>query len=759
MRNDEPELFQHYRVLRRQGDGKLWELGRGAMGVTYKAVDTRLHVNVCLKIIHERLLLEENARERFLREARAAASLRHRNVASVFHLGEYEHNYFYVMEFVDGETLEALVDRAGPLSVIDALAIVQQVSRALMAGHSKKLVHRDIKPSNIMLADEVDEPAVVKLIDFGLAKSVVDASASLSDVNTSGFLGTPRYASPEQCDERPLDIRSDIYSLGATLWFLLTGEPPFTGSIGQVFAQHLGKPPPLEKLPPHIPDGVRTLLGRMLAKNPTDRQATPSVLRGEIENCLREAPASGLVVPLSTLEIHPPAEDAEPAADDPHADLSVAADGSLATSARVPLEAPLAEAFASALAPADVDAETVSNPADLTAPPVAASAVVSKEIAEPVAAEPTATPREIPSPIADADDETITRAGKTSGTTFLARPAADTSASARLGERYRLHRFLGEDEIGRLFLAESTAAKREWVTARIFHSEIVDSSPEAVPELQTAYARLQSSPHPNVLELRDLDTTASPSFLISAASARDFSLLDILCQRGSLGTAETIHLARNVAAGVEHLYAHSTGALDLSPRSLLVRLRGGAASASFPDPTDNRLLSEPVDRWSDFSLKLDPLPTILPASWRKAGNASTWSGTRVLTPPRVGVATSRRGPARAMALLLYELLAGALPADLADRMDRHGHFPPLPRLNEAANALLQRALADQCPSASATEFCEEFAAAQETVVVADAPTVVPAATSSVDPRPRTGTGGRSRGGVVDRRARDFRAHP
>ena len=149
--SEPPRLrFEHYEVL--QGaDGRPVELGRGSMGVTYKAFDVDLHCPVTLKVISEKYLADEAARLRFLREARAAASVRHPNVASVFHLGRTGQNYFYAMEFVEGETLENLIKRVGRLEVKMALEIATEAASGLAAVHKQKLVHRDIKPSNIMV--------------------------------------------------------------------------------------------------------------------------------------------------------------------------------------------------------------------------------------------------------------------------------------------------------------------------------------------------------------------------------------------------------------------------------------------------------------------------------------------------------------------------------------------------------------------------------------------------------------------------------
>src|ERR1700758_4605068 len=140
------DRYQQYELLRRE-DGSLWELGRGAMGITYKAYDTNLRFAVALKIINSTYLESDTARQRFLREARAAAALRHPNVASVFNLGTDQESYFYVMEFIDGETIEAYVKRKGRLEPIEALNIGLQVARALAAADRQRPVHRDLKPS------------------------------------------------------------------------------------------------------------------------------------------------------------------------------------------------------------------------------------------------------------------------------------------------------------------------------------------------------------------------------------------------------------------------------------------------------------------------------------------------------------------------------------------------------------------------------------------------------------------------------------
>ncbi len=217
------QRFEHYELVTGE-DGKPVELGRGAMGVTYKAVHVDLHCPVTLKVIRERYLGDESARLRFLREARAAASVRHPNVASVFHLGRTGQNYFYAMEFVEGETLENVIKRSGRLEVKLALEIATQAAGGLAAVHKQKLVHRDIKPSNIMVSVEEGSTVTAKIIDLGLAKPAPDAPAEAAISTPGAFAGTPEFASPEQFAGVDVDIRSDLYSLGVVLWKMVTGQ-------------------------------------------------------------------------------------------------------------------------------------------------------------------------------------------------------------------------------------------------------------------------------------------------------------------------------------------------------------------------------------------------------------------------------------------------------------------------------------------------------------------------------------------------------
>src|SRR5215470_13876588 len=217
-------------------DGSLCELGRGAMGVTYRATDTSLQRKVALKIIKTEIAERSaDARERFVREARAAAALRHEHIATVYQFGMRLETgqYFYAMELIEGETLDQRVHRAGPLDARTTIGIAEQVTSALAAAEKHGLVHRDLKPANLMLISPDGETSnnkklLVKIIDFGLAK-VIHTATDPASLTHDRFVGTPAFASPEQFEHSALDVRSDIYSLGETLWFALTGKTPFAG--------------------------------------------------------------------------------------------------------------------------------------------------------------------------------------------------------------------------------------------------------------------------------------------------------------------------------------------------------------------------------------------------------------------------------------------------------------------------------------------------------------------------------------------------
>jgi len=290
--------FENYELML-HGDGRPIELGRGIMGITYKALDVDLRCPVTLKVISERYLGDESAQLRFLREARAAASVRYVNVASVFHLGQSRGNYFYAMEFVEGETLERLIKRAGPLEVKLAIEITTQVARGLAAIHKRNLVHRDIKPSNIMILLEEEGGVTAKIIDLGLAKPATEAPSDPAISIPGTFAGTPEFASPEQFAGVSVDIRSDLYALGVTLWEMLTSQAPFTGTAAEVMHQHLHAPLPIDQLQ-DVPQPAIVLLEALLDKDPIRRFQTPAELL-KFMPAIEGAIASGHTIILQSL--------------------------------------------------------------------------------------------------------------------------------------------------------------------------------------------------------------------------------------------------------------------------------------------------------------------------------------------------------------------------------------------------------------------------------------------------------------------------
>ena len=252
-------------------------LGIGGMGVVYQAQHRLMGRMVALKVINNRLLQNSEMVERFRFEIKAAARLSHRNIVTAFDAEQAGDVHFFVMEFVEGTDLSSIVSRRGQLLVTHACSYIMQAARGLQHAHEQGMVHRDIKPQNLMRTSK----GVIKVLDFGLARlaNPQDEENSLTGITAEGItLGTPDYIAPEQArDSRQADIRSDIYSLGCTFYYFLTGQVPFpTGTVMEKIIAHCESvPESIKHLRNDLPDSIVSIVQKMMAKNPSDRFQTP----------------------------------------------------------------------------------------------------------------------------------------------------------------------------------------------------------------------------------------------------------------------------------------------------------------------------------------------------------------------------------------------------------------------------------------------------------------------------------------------------
>jgi hypothetical protein len=273
----------------------LGELGRGGMGVVYKAVQQHMDRVVALKVIHPPLLACPDFVERFRREARAVARLDHPNIVRAHDADRAGELHFLVMEHVEGTSLDRVVARRGPLPVGEACEYARQAALGLQHAHEQGLVHRDVKPHNLLLTPQ----GQVKVVDFGLAH-LARADGAATPVTSAPLLGTPDYTAPEQArDPSAVDVRADVYSLGCTLYYLLTGQPPFPGGTPlQKLLNHQERPPrPVTELRPDVPPAVAALLRRMLAKDRARRPATPGEVAAELAPFAAAAPGRTVTLP------------------------------------------------------------------------------------------------------------------------------------------------------------------------------------------------------------------------------------------------------------------------------------------------------------------------------------------------------------------------------------------------------------------------------------------------------------------------------
>jgi serine/threonine protein kinase len=256
-------------------------LGRGGMGVVLKAVDPALNRTVAIKVLSAHLANCGAARQRFLREARAAAAVMHEHVVAVHAVDDKGGLPYLVMEYVSGRSLQERLDRQGPLTIPEILRIGMQAAAGLAAAHAQGLVHRDVKPANILLENGVER---ARLTDFGLARAVSDAALTQSGVVT----GTPQYMAPEQARGEAVDHRADLFSLGSTLYAMCTGHPPFRAESAVAVLRRVsdGEPRPIREINAEVPVWLEAIIARLHAKDPAQRFQTASEVAELLGRCL-----------------------------------------------------------------------------------------------------------------------------------------------------------------------------------------------------------------------------------------------------------------------------------------------------------------------------------------------------------------------------------------------------------------------------------------------------------------------------------------
>lgn len=277
-------------------DGKyeiIAQLGSGGMGAVYRARRVLIGDEVAVKVLHSKFVDDETLVERFRREARAAAQLQHPNVVTIHDYGEAHGRdgfAYIVMELVRGESLRNLLKREGKLDARHAVALMSDVCAGVAAAHRRGIVHRDLKPDNVIVipADEDSSHERVKVVDFGIAK-LRDMATDNTLTEAGAMVGTPFYMSPEQCKGEPLDARADVYSLGAMLYEMLAGAPPFTApTLTGIIIQHISHPPPPIPQNLNVPSSLQAAIARALSKDADGRQSDAGELSREIQSALNE---------------------------------------------------------------------------------------------------------------------------------------------------------------------------------------------------------------------------------------------------------------------------------------------------------------------------------------------------------------------------------------------------------------------------------------------------------------------------------------
>jgi serine/threonine protein kinase len=267
------QTISHYKIIEK--------LGEGGMGVVYKAEDTKLKRTVTLKFIRTQAMEAAEEKTRFVREAQAAAALDHPNICTIYEIDEIEGKTFIAMAYIKGQSLNDKV-KSAPLGLEEVLDIGMQVAQGLQEAHEKGVFHRDIKSSNIMVTDK----GTAKIMDFGIAK----LAGGTEITKPAAFMGTVAYMSPEQASAKPLDHRTDIWSLGVVLYEMLTGQIPFKGVHEQVILHSIlnKSPEPITSLRSGVPLELEAIVNKCLEKDSTERYQTSADLIADLKRLNRD---------------------------------------------------------------------------------------------------------------------------------------------------------------------------------------------------------------------------------------------------------------------------------------------------------------------------------------------------------------------------------------------------------------------------------------------------------------------------------------
>ncbi|MBM4345851.1 MAG: serine/threonine protein kinase, partial [Deltaproteobacteria bacterium] len=373
-------------------------LGKGGMAVVYKATDKNLGREVALKVLRKDVAADPIAAKRLIREARAAAALHHPNIITIHDVGEYAGTVYVVMEILVGKPLSDVMEEVGVLGVERSLHIAQQLLSALVAAHGQAIIHRDIKPENLFLLS-AGGGDFVKVLDFSIAKLPTEmVTAALT--RAGSVFGTPHYMAPEQVEGKEVGPQTDLYAVGAVVYEMISGEPPYDGaSVIDILLKHVKSPAPqLSRLGIKLPTGLSDLCVRLLAKKRQDRPQTAAAVREDIARMLSEVRhdieavagavteselGADVIAGLQAAGIMPSRPNNPTVREDHPPDAEVSAPGGRVAAARGPVEP---EARTVAINTAAVTAGVVAARARAMSAGLSPVAAMTEDIAEPLSA-------------------------------------------------------------------------------------------------------------------------------------------------------------------------------------------------------------------------------------------------------------------------------------------------------------------------------------------------------------------------------------